>query len=92
MSEREEAARPSSTADRIRQFVREQFPLARRRPLADEDSLLESGIVDSLGILDLVNFVTDEFGVAVGDEDLQPDNFNSIASLAQFVDNKQSAG
>jgi acyl carrier protein len=79
-------------ADRIREFIYEQFPLARKNSLPDEDSLLESGIVDSLGILELVNFVTEEFGVAVSDEDLQPETFNSISSLAAFVEARRGSG
>jgi acyl carrier protein len=90
MSEPEQAGR--SIADRIREFVYEQFPLARKRSLSDDDSLLESGIVDSLGILELVNFATQEFGVVISDEDLQPDNFNSIGSLASFVEARRGSG
>ena len=92
MSEPDQAGRSSHVADRIREFVNEQFPLARKNVLADTDSLLESGILDSLGILELVNFVTEEFGVAVGDEDLQPETFNSIGSLAAFVVARRGPG
>ena len=88
MSESQETGRLHVVADRIRTFVLEQFPLARRRPLSDDDSLLESGIVDSLGILELVNFVIEQFGVEVTDEDLQPENFDSIASLTTFVETR----
>jgi acyl carrier protein len=92
MSEPEHAGQPSPVAVRIREFVQKQFPLARKSSLSDEDSLLESGIVDSLGILELVNFVTEEFGVAVTDEDLQPETFNSIGSLAAFVESRGGSG
>ncbi len=81
-----------SVSARIREFILRQFPLAKRRPLSDDDSLLESGTVDSLGILELVNFVTEQFGIEVTDEDLQPENFDSIASLTTFVEQRRRAG
>ena len=89
MSESQKAGRVSVIAERIREFILEQFPLARRRPLSDDDSLLESGIVDSLGILEIVNFVTEQFGVEITDEDLQPENFDSITSLTEFIETRQ---
>jgi acyl carrier protein len=92
MSEPREAGDPGLVAVRIRAFVLERFPLARRRALSDEDSLLQSGIVDSLGILELVDFVIGEFNVDVTDEDLLPENFDSIRSLATFVERRGGSG
>ena len=92
MSESQNAGHSHVVADKIREFILRQVPLARRRPLADSDSLLESGIVDSLGILELVNFVIEQFGVEVTDEDLQPENFDSIASLTTFVETRNGEG
>jgi acyl carrier protein len=71
--------------DRIRSFILEKFPLARKRGITDADPLLESGIVDSMGVLELVTFVEQEFGVKVSDEELVPENFQSIRLLAEFV-------
>jgi acyl carrier protein len=70
-------------------FVREHFPLAQRRNLQPGDPLIESGIVDSLGILDVVAFVEAEFGVRVEDEDLVPENFQSVAQIASYVEKKR---
>ena len=72
--------------ERIRQFVLQKFPHARKRSLSDSDNLLENGIVDSLGVLDLVTFFQQEFSIAVEDEDLTPDNFGSMERMAQFVE------
>ena len=44
----------ATVSDRIREFVRSRFPLARNLDFSDEDSLLDAGVIDSLGILDLV--------------------------------------
>jgi len=75
--------------DVLRRFVLEHFPTARQTNLPDDAPLLESGIVDSLGILELVTFVTETFGVTVSDEDLQPENFSSIRQLAAFVERRR---
>ena len=72
----------------MREFILDRFPLARQNPPGDGDPLLENGLVDSLGILELVNYITETFGVVVTDEDLQPENFNSIDNLVAFVERK----
>ena len=71
---------------RIRQFVLQKFPLAKRRNVTDHDNLLESGIIDSLGVLELVTFMQREFSVTVDDEDLTPENFQNIECMARFVE------
>jgi acyl carrier protein len=81
----------SATTDRIRQFVLEKFPLARKRSLKDSDELLESGIVDSLGILDLVALLETEFGFTVSDDDLLPENFRSIERISEFAQQRRAA-
>ena len=73
----------------IREFVLHHFPLAQQWQVNDEDSLLDNGIVDSLGILELVKFVEKEFEIVVLDEELLPDNFESISGLALFVEKKK---
>lgn len=74
----------------VEAFVLEKFPLARKRPLAGSDNLLESGIIDSLGILDLVSFLEQRFAIVVADEELTPDNFQSLDQLTIFVERKMT--
>lgn len=76
--------------DRVREFVLQHFPLARKNGVKPEDKWLETGLVDSLGILDLVHFVENEFSIHVADEDLSPENFQSLAAVAAFVEAKQA--
>jgi len=76
--------------DTIRNFVVAKFPLARKRGVGDADLLLEAGIVDSLGILDLVQFLETEFGLHIEDDELLPENFQSIDKLAEFVQTKHT--
>ena len=77
-------------ADRIEAFIHARFPLARERGVARDDSLLDDGILDSLGILDVVAFLEESFGVSVQDEELDPENFDSVDALASFVRAKLS--
>jgi acyl carrier protein len=70
---------------RIRQFVLQKFPTAKMRNVTDHDNLLESGIIDSLGALELVTFMEQEFSVTVDDADLTPENFQTIECMARFV-------
>jgi acyl carrier protein len=74
----------------FRTFITAHFPATKRRSLRNNDSLLESGIIDSLGILDLVSFIESEFDVAVSDDDLTPDNFQTIDRMAEFVRMKKA--
>jgi len=79
----------NETGFRIRSFIIKQFPLARKQPaLENESSLLESGIIDSLGVLDLVSFIEKEFKITITEEDLLADNFESIAKMTAFVQSK----
>jgi acyl carrier protein len=76
---------------RLRDFIEGRFPQVRERRLADDDSLLQTGAIDSLGILDLARFVENELAVPLADDDLAPENFDSISSLARFLEMKRAA-
>jgi acyl carrier protein len=54
-------------------------------PLADDTSLLESGILDSLSLLQLVVFLEGRFGITVGDADLLPENFSSVDAICDYL-------
>ena len=72
---------------RVREFVVQSF-LFGQGELADDDSFLESGIIDSTGVLELVGFVESTFGITVLDEDLVPANLDSVAAVTGFVARK----
>jgi acyl carrier protein len=69
----------------IRKFILRQFPAARYKDFADDVSLLDSGIVDSMGILEIVAFLEREFTITIIDEDLSPENFASVGTLTEFL-------
>jgi acyl carrier protein len=71
--------------DQIRQFIRDSFLVD---DFEDDQSFLGTGIVDSLGIVQLVAFVESAFGLKVPDGDLLPENFDSVSRLAAYVDRR----
>ena len=75
----------------LKQFILEKFPLARKRGIDHDTFLLQSGIVDSLGILELVAFIENEFGITVSDDELMPENFQNIAMMTSFVAGKAAS-
>ena len=80
----------ANLCERIESFIVEKFPLARKQPLTSDTNLLESGIIDSLGILDLVSYLEKDFGIVVADEELVPEHFQSISRLVGFIEHKLS--
>ncbi len=73
---------------RVRTFILEQFPVAQRASLGDTESLVESGIIDSMGVLELVTFIEAEFEVVLSDEDVVSENFDSIATISSFIEDR----
>lgn len=88
MSESRQTSRSALIGKKIRQFVISRFPLAQQGRLDDEQDLLQSGIIDSLGILELVDYLAEEFKIVVSDDELLPENFSSIQTLTDFVERK----
>jgi len=64
---------------------RELVPDASLLPLANDASLLESGILDSLSLLRLVIFLEERFGITMGDTDLLPENFASVNAICAYL-------
>jgi acyl carrier protein len=75
-------------AAKLRQYLRTNFIFGSDDRVADGDSLLDAGIIDSTGVMELVSFLEQEFGIQVDDQDLVPENLDSIDALAAFVTRK----
>ncbi len=74
----------------IRSFITSNFLFnSRDSSLADDTSFLESGTIDSTGVLELVGFLEKTFGVKIEDEELLPENLDSINSIARFIGSKK---
>ena len=77
------------TSTQIRGFLSEYFTLGDRLTTLDDDaSFLENGIVDSTGVMELVAFVEEAFGITVDDDEVVPDHFDSVNRLAAYVQSK----
>jgi acyl carrier protein len=75
--------------EKIRQFIIETFLFDTDEAALDDDvSLLDLGIIDSTGVLELVAFLEEEFGIEVKDEELVPENLDSISNLAAYIEKK----
>ena len=73
----------------IRSFILENFMHGKAEDeLHDADSLLDKRIIDSTGILELVQFIEEEFEITVEDEELLPENLDSVEKLLKFVSTK----
>ena len=71
---------------------RSEFPLWQDdKRLMRDSSLLDSGIIDSTGVLELIAFVEDKFGISVADDEMIPENLDSIENLAKFISRRQPA-
>jgi acyl carrier protein len=76
----------------IREFVVSNFLFGQGESLTDTQSFLESGIIDSTGVLELVAFLEQQFGITVADRELLPENLDSVANATRFVTQKQQQG
>jgi acyl carrier protein len=81
-----------SIEDRLRSHIVESFAFGDAAVVAhDAQSLSDAGIVDSSGVLSLILYLEEEFQISVSDDDVLPDNLDSIDKLAQFVRRKSLA-
>ena len=76
----------SYVIDRTRSYITENFLYMRRDfQLNETDSLLETGIIDSMGVMEVIAFIESEFGIEVGDEDVTEANLGSIRAIGNYV-------
>jgi acyl carrier protein len=75
----------------LRDFIRENFLFGQDTTLEDDDSFLERGIIDSTGVLELVAFLEKRLHIRIADDDLLPENLDSINNLLRFIESKQVA-
>lgn len=78
-----------SIKEQIRLFIIENFLFGNSNGLTDEASFLDEGIIDSTGVLELVDYLESEFEITVDDEELVPENLDSINNLASYLERKQ---
>ncbi len=69
----------------LKEYIREELMNGSSTELDETENLLAAGIIDSLGILRLVSFVEEKFGIEVPDEDVTIDNFQSVKAMSDYV-------
>jgi acyl carrier protein len=73
---------------KIREFIVENFLFGSANDLNDDTSFLDEGIVDSTGVLELVTFIENEYSIQVEDEELIPENLDSIDNIVGYLERK----
>ncbi len=80
-----------SIKQRIRNFIMENFLFTDDESvLYDGTSFIAQGIIDSIGVMEIVEFVEGNFGIKVNADEILPDNFDSVDNLVAFVEHKRS--
>ncbi|MDL1979461.1 MAG: acyl carrier protein [Deltaproteobacteria bacterium] len=74
--------------EQIRAFIIENFLFGKDDGFKDDTSFLDDGIIDSTGVLELVNFLEEEFSISVQDEELVPENLDSINNVVAYLETK----
>jgi acyl carrier protein len=77
-------------ARKVRAFLVDSFLLGDDDGFADDESLLDSGVVDSTGVMEVVSFLEETFAIAVDDDELVAENLDSVDRLAAFVQRKRA--
>jgi acyl carrier protein len=77
-------------AQQISNFIINNFMMGRSSyELTDDDSLLDKGIIDSTGVLELVSFIEETYGFTVEDDELVPENLDSVNRLVDYINKKR---
>jgi acyl carrier protein len=77
-----------STRDQVRQFITTNFYVPDPQALGDETSFLDSGIIDSTGVLELVSFLQEQFGIVLEDGEIVPENLDTVANIVHLIQRK----
>ena len=79
-----------TTRKALREFIVEAFLFGdESEPFEDSDSFMQKGVIDSTGVLELVAFLEENYGVTVDDEEMIPANLDSLDNLAAFIQKRQ---
>jgi acyl carrier protein len=78
------------TKDKIKAYIEETF-LFGQGDLEEDTPLIEYHVIDSTGILEVIAFVERTFHLQVGDDEVIPENFNSVKSIASYIERKKGS-
>ena len=75
----------------VRAFLKENFMLEDAVAIEEQTSFMDNHILDSTGFIELITFIEERYGVTVGDEEMVPDNFDSLRNIRAYVERKRKA-
>lgn len=78
----------SEIKNTIRKMIVDNFLFGNGDGLTDDTSFLEDGIIDSTGVMELVTFIEESFSIQIDDEELVPENLDSITNVENFIKRK----
>lgn len=76
----------------VRQFILDNFMMGGKAEIPDDASFIDRHIIDSTGFLELISFVEQSFDIRINDEDMVPENLDSLNNIERFVQKKRAAG
>lgn len=77
-----------SVVGAVKEFLTEQEYIKSAEVIDESESLLERGIIDSVGVLNLVSFLEETYGINIDEDDLMPENFDSLSAINSYVNRK----
>ena len=77
--------------DEIRQYLLKNSAVEGVASIGDEQSLLEAGVIDSVAMVDLIAFLETNYKITINEDDMMPENFDTLESIAQFVGRMQQS-
>ncbi|HKK32643.1 MAG TPA: acyl carrier protein [Desulfomicrobiaceae bacterium] len=78
------------TLESIVSFIEENFLFGDKIHVSQEQSLTKNNVIDSTGILEIISFIEHSYNISVHDEDIVPENFDSIQSITQYINTKKT--
>ena len=81
----------NATRSELKKFIIDSFMFGQtEQKFSDSDSFMEKGIVDSTGVLELTSFIEEKYKIVIEDDEMTPDNLDSLDNLVQFLSRKLS--
>ena len=74
--------------EKVREFIVEEILFGDGERLIDDVSFYKTGMIDSTAILEIIGFIENTFNIDINDDELIPENFDSVKSIAQFIESK----
>jgi len=82
----------SDIKQQVRQFILDNFMMGGKAEISDDASFMDRHIIDSTGFLELISFVEQSFDIQISDDEMVPENLDSLNNIERFVQKKRAAG